>query len=185
MKFDHMTSRISVLMMVAATQFSPAAAGQLSPDAGWYHQSASLQPASHKTEVYAKDMIVSTKSLRTLGEIERLEENWNGYGAQPISKRAIELARLIVQDTFHQPRIIPTGRRSVQLEYESKDKTYLELEIFDDKVKFLIVPMRDYSEAIEGTLPVESAFYIPQMIDDLYASEGEGTWTTKNDFIVA
>ena len=73
----------------------------------------------------------------------------------------------------------------MQLDYESKDKTYLELEIFDDKVKFLIVPMRDYSEAIEETLPVESAFYIPQMIDDLYASEGEGTWTTKNDFIVA
>lgn len=70
-------------------------------------------------------------------DISKFENNWDGYNAEPINKLVLIKANslleflnknnLITDDLF----IAPTGRETVQFEYENYSK-YLEIEIFSD-----------------------------------------------------
>ena len=95
------------------------------------------------------------KSIVTLKDVSELEENWNGYGGHPISSSIIKFAlhMLLILDV--QPNIFPTGRRSLQFEYRKTDNSYLEFEIFEDKVKMLMIPNNDFGKAEMQTLDFE------------------------------
>ncbi|MCD8022174.1 MAG: hypothetical protein LUF30_04120 [Lachnospiraceae bacterium] len=87
-------------------------------------------------------------SLKRLEDIQKLEDDWNGYGARAFSSVLIEKCRLIIDELDPQPKIFPTGRQSIQLQYELDDRSYLEFEIFKDKTMCLEVPQRVYSDAV-------------------------------------
>lgn len=108
-------------------------------------------------------------SLKRLKDIEKLEANWNGYGAKPFSAALIhKCERIIVSSLSVQPSIYPTGRNSIQFQYELKDRSYLEFEIFEDKTMCLQVPERIYSKAKEETLTVSEEARIKEIVDNLY-----------------
>ena len=60
-----------------------------------------------------------------------LPNNWNGNGANAISKNIVERALKLVQKLDYQPEIFPTARDTIQFEYEKGDN-YLEIEVFID-----------------------------------------------------
>ncbi len=76
-------------------------------------------------------------SLLTLKEIAELPDNWNDNRASRFSDKLIELAKDIVNCLPVQPYIVPTARNSIQFEFETCNKEYLEFELFDDKMEFL------------------------------------------------
>ena len=39
-----------------------------------------------------------------------------------------------MRNLIHQPKIFPTGRQTIQLEYEKRNGDYLEFELFEEKV---------------------------------------------------
>ena len=87
------------------------------------------------------------ENLKRLSDIRCLEKNWNGYGAEPIGKTIIDKAEYIIKNICIQPQLFPTGRNSIQLQYEREDKSYLEFEIFADKIVCMQVPKKDYEKA--------------------------------------
>lgn len=94
-----------------------------------------------------KKAIDKTRNLRTLENIQKLENDWNGYGAESFPTDVISLSRDIVMILDYQPEIFPTGRQTVQMEYELSDRSYLEIEVYEEKIKIMEVPQRRYSEA--------------------------------------
>ena len=90
-------------------------------------------------------------NIQKLNSIKLLQKNWNGYNAEPLSDKLIEKCKEIVKKIPNnlQPSIFPTGRNSIQMQFELSDNSYLEFEIFSDKIVFLEVPKRDYSKANE------------------------------------
>lgn len=85
--------------------------------------------------------------LDRLDEIGRLTYDWNGYQAEPFSQRLIDKCKEILLCLQAAPSIYPTGRKSIQFQYRTDDNSYLEFEIFEDKVCGLWVP-RNNKEAI-------------------------------------
>jgi len=78
------------------------------------------------------------ENLNKLKDIHKhtREKNWNFYDAEPIPEIVFERARAIINelDEEHQPRFIaPTGRNSVQFEYEN-DNVYLEFEVYGNHI---------------------------------------------------
>lgn len=65
--------------------------------------------------------------------IESLEKGWNGYGADPVPRTAIDTAREIV-DAICDARldVFPTARESVQIECENDEGDYIEAEVYGD-----------------------------------------------------
>lgn len=78
-------------------------------------------------------MALIQENLDKLENISKLEENWNGYNCKPIPKEVCDFSTNIIRKLGDfQPKIFPTGRGSVQFEYE-KNEEYLEFEIFSSK----------------------------------------------------
>jgi len=71
------------------------------------------------------------ESLSRIDQIGALENNWNGNGAAAFSKEILAKTRELVSLLSEQPTILPTGRDSIQLEYEKQNGDYLEFELFE------------------------------------------------------
>lgn len=67
--------------------------------------------------------------------IRNLKNNWNYYGAKPISKEILNIASYLIKELIIQPKIFPTANGSIQLEYYDRmhPNKYLEFEIIDRK----------------------------------------------------
>lgn len=101
-----------------------------------------------------------SESMRRLDRLSELRAGWDGYDAQPVSAVAIANAREILYRLSRQPEIFPTGRGTVQMEYELDNLDYLEYEIGDEVVtRFL---SRSDGTAQTCTYPVQRA--LPDMI---------------------
>lgn len=108
------------------------------------------------------------KSINRLRDIEGLGFDWNGYGAKPFSGVLIDKCQGILEGLSVQPQIYPTGRSSIQFQYELSDKSYLEFEIFENKTMCLQVPKRIYSDAIELELTDSEDSQIKEIVDNFY-----------------
>ena len=74
------------------------------------------------------------RNLQKLSEIASFGENWNGYGAKPISSSILKRTERIIRGIFEQPDLFPTADDSIQMEYEKENGAYLEIQITDSKV---------------------------------------------------
>ena len=117
--------------------------------------------------------INKTKSIRRLDMIQKMEKDWNGYGAEPIPKDIIDLSRNIVVILDYQPNIFPTARRSIQMEYRLIDKSYLEFEIFANHISILEVPQRIYSKAIEKEISAKNYRQLSLIVSNFYGGIAE------------
>lgn len=78
------------------------------------------------------------KNWVKMEKFRSLEENWNGYGAEPLEPLLIDKAQRLIrylddrirynQDFF--PEIFPTAAGCIQLEFEPNDDYYFEIEIY-------------------------------------------------------
>lgn len=73
--------------------------------------------------------------ISKLNEIKTLKNNWNDNGASAFSETLINKVKEFINYNFYAPEIFPTATNSIQLEYENKDKEYLELEFKEDKIE--------------------------------------------------
>lgn len=80
-------------------------------------------------------MILSSlqSNINKLNSFRDLPDNWNCIGGEKIDNDVIDTSLSIICLLSHQPYIFPTGRNSVQFEYEKTNGDYLEFEIFKDK----------------------------------------------------
>lgn len=111
------------------------------------------------------------KSLERLKDIGNLEQDWNGYGAKPFSDTLIDKCEKIVSLLPVQPSIYPTGRNSIQFQYELSDRSYLEFEIFEKRTMCLQVPKRIYSEAKEMELKEAEDAQIKEIVENFYGRD--------------
>ena len=114
------------------------------------------------------------ENIKRLKEIENLPDDWNGYGAKRFSKELMKKCRKIVNSLSHQPEIYPTGRQSVQFQYQLEDESYLEFEIFEEKTMCLLVPERIYEKASEKELRGTEEKNIKEIVDNFYGRKSTG-----------
>ena len=74
-------------------------------------------------------------NLQKLDRIASYDNNWNGEGTFKFDKEIISKAKFILLSTSlnRQPKIFPTNRNTIQLEYEETNNKYLEVEVLQDK----------------------------------------------------
>ena len=87
-----------------------------------------------------------------LVNIRNLKDNWNEEGAKAFSETLVNRCWLICLKLKIQPMIYPTARDSIQFEYELEDKSYLEFEIYRDRISVLCIEKKEYDKSIAFTL---------------------------------
>lgn len=68
-------------------------------------------------------------AYRQLDDISRLEENWNGHGAQPFNDNLVALMKAILFQVKVYPEIFPLSSGEIQLEYYRDDNAYLQVKV--------------------------------------------------------
>ena len=79
------------------------------------------------------------ENINRLGSFLNLKQNWNNNNAKPFTNKLISKALNILNSLDMPPEIFPTGRDSIQFEYEKDNGDYLEFEIYANKILSLIV----------------------------------------------
>lgn len=81
------------------------------------------------------------ENMEKLKSFQALPDNWNDYGARSFDRNLIKKCiDLINSSTLrYQPDIFPTGRNSIQFEYEKSDGSYLEIEIYIDHFVYFYI----------------------------------------------
>ncbi|MCC8104949.1 MAG: hypothetical protein LIO99_02875 [Clostridiales bacterium] len=111
-------------------------------------------------------------NIRRLKEIGHLSDDWNGYGAGAFSSALIDKCNTIINGLDIQPDVYPTGRQSIQMQYELEDRSYLEFEIFEDKTLCLKVHRRIYSNATTMQITENESERVRGIVEDFF---GHGT----------
>ena len=88
---------------------------------------------------------------KRLNEFQGLQKGWNGYGAPPIPESVLNRSRRFASALDRKAEVFPTGRESVQFEFDN-----IEVEIFESSVEILKdsngsmkVSVEDLDEVIE------------------------------------
>lgn len=98
--------------------------------------------------------ISALPNLKKISEIEKLEDNWNGYGARKFDSPVIRNAKRMLYALKQQPFVSPTARQSIQMEFEKENGDYFEIEVFAERIDvFLSID----SEEKEKSFPLEAA----------------------------
>ncbi|MCA0234022.1 MAG: hypothetical protein LCH91_26435 [Bacteroidetes bacterium] len=80
------------------------------------------------------------QNKKKIESFKQLPKNWNMAGALQYDKNFIDNVELLLVNTAIQPKIFPTGRNSIQFEYEKDNGDYLEFEIFNNsKISYLSI----------------------------------------------
>jgi hypothetical protein len=78
-------------------------------------------------------------NVKKLNSYKKLEANWNLSNAEPFTEELIDKIISELSNLETQPKVFPTGRNSIQLEYEKQNGDYLEFEIFENKINYLLI----------------------------------------------
>lgn len=119
--------------------------------------------AEREVNVVCKD----TDYMR-LDQILHLPDDWNGYGAKRFTSTLVEKCQSIFCVLPVAPHIYPTGRQSIQFQYELPDRSYLEFEIFEKRTMCLLVPQRQYSRAETKEFTSHEIEKIKEMVIKFY-----------------
>jgi len=83
---------------------------------------------------------------RKIESIKNLKYNWNDNNAEPFDNALLESVSSLINRLDYQPKLFPTGRKSIQLEYH-KGTDYLEFEIFINKTNYFLKKGNDMTES--------------------------------------
>jgi len=86
---------------------------------------------------------------QTLIHLKNLKSNWNGYNSKPINEEVIQITEDIISQLDYQPKVFPTGRGTIQIEFFKDQNNQLEIEIFE---KELFMYKIENGEEIESTI---------------------------------
>lgn len=103
-------------------------------------------------------------NIKLLESYALLKDNWNGTGANTFSRDFIDFAIGILLKLDQSPMVFPTGRSSVQFEYEKQNGDYLEFEIFENK-EILCFKIKN---GIESN-PAANTDNLNQILEEFYA----------------
>ncbi len=113
-------------------------------------------------------MSINIDSLHeTIDYLGKLPYDWNHNGAQPFSPKLIDRCHKILDCLSYRPFIAPTACGSIQFEYEKDNGDYLEIEVFEDKVKMYtktMIYLEGYQNIDQDYTPDD----INQIVEDFY-----------------
>ena len=108
------------------------------------------------------------ENMDRLSDISKMENDWDGYDSPQINSAVIENARTFIKKIYKQPLLFPTGRNSIQMQYELADNSYLEFEICANKVLCVKVPKRVYSNALFEKFDTLQMERINEIVKEFY-----------------
>lgn len=129
-----------------------------------------IQQPDYIDNVSTKEMLSRPEDmLKAFGKLRNIlkyGENWDGDGGKPFDTKLIEATKNILLGISVQPEIFPTGRGSIQMEYEGTNESYLEIEIKSQDKATVYMVRKDGTETEKDIAPDVTC--INRFIEEFY-----------------
>ena len=96
------------------------------------------------------------KMLAMRASPELRQEGWNGYSALPLTDELFDIGEKLL-NVFEKGElhICPTGRNTLQFEWENEQRDYFEIELYPNgQMSIVFVRNGDFNTAIQGDIGV-------------------------------
>ena len=87
-----------------------------------------------------------------------------------VTEKVIDNTLNVVFHLVRQPEIFKTGRNSIHLQFELPDRSYMELEVFEERITCMIVPKREYKDVVYPKIKLGDMRSINKIVGDFYGS---------------
>lgn len=105
------------------------------------------------------------ENLKKIDAFKELEQNWNQNNAEPFSETLLDNVAETLLHLIVQPKVFPTARQTIQLEFEKDNGDYLEFEVGVNSTNYLKI-----TGDVEQEEVIASDFTLfNKMIKDFYA----------------
>ncbi|MEQ6376304.1 hypothetical protein RZN25_05625 [Bacillaceae bacterium S4-13-56] len=129
-------------------------------------ESASTQRLNTQYYKQVKEYQKKRFNLQKLYSFKELELNWNNNQGLPFDREIILFCIDIVSSLTKQPDVFPTGRNSIQLEYEKENGEYLEFEVFQNQIN--VFYMNGNDDEKEDILSITEKNQINEIVSEFY-----------------
>jgi len=93
-----------------------------------------------------------TMSFAKLDIIKQYPEGWDGEDADIISERLIDMIKVLLDGLGLQPEIAAAPSGSILLHYETCSRSFLNFNIFEDRLIYSYIKQGNFKKAITGTV---------------------------------
>lgn len=109
-----------------------------------------------------------TRNVELLSEIITTQEEGD---EDYVSETVVDNALRIIFHIIRQPRLFRTFENSIHMQFETEDRSYLEFEVFEDRMTCMLVPQRDYERALHPEVSLSDMKGINKIVGDFYGIE--------------
>ena len=106
--------------------------------------------------------------LRNIRLLELIRETQNIDDEDYVSDTVVDNALKIVFFLKHQPELFKTYENSINMQFESEDGSYLEFEVFENRISSMMVPERDYDRAVFPVVELGDMKSIDRIVGEFY-----------------
>lgn len=131
------------LPLVEETTINYKFGGNISPEYSAIQTTNTSTFNARNNQVFLIELLENKKKLESF---KKLNFNWNLAYANKFDEAFIDKISSQLANIQIQPKVFPTGRNSIQLEYEKENGDYLELEIFEQSVSCLKIKNNQENE---------------------------------------
>lgn len=105
------------------------------------------------------------KEIQRLDEIAALPDNWNANGAKAFSSSLIEKCKRILIELSYAPEIYPAAIDAIQFEYSRSNGDSLELEIYEDRIRWFKVQTTEFGIWEDGEINEDEISQIVSLVE--------------------
>ena len=106
--------------------------------------------------------------MSNISLLEEIKETQKEDEDDYVSDRVIDNALKLVFNLEHQPELFKTHENSINMQFETKDGSYLEFEVFEDRITCMIVPQRNYDKAGYPQVSLDNTDEINAIVRGVY-----------------
>ncbi len=133
------------------------------------HYSFLLQPLgltnSHAQKETAIFLVTRQRIRDKIDSFRTLKENWNQNNAEPFDEKLLDIVQEITDNLTQLPKVFPTARQTIQLEFEKENGDYLEFEIgLENTMLLTIVNDKETEKTVRSDFKLFN-----EIIDKFYA----------------
>lgn len=117
---------------------------------------------------YTKSNDRTDSRMSNISLLEEIKETQKKDEEDYVSDRVIDNALKLVFNLEHQPELFKTRENSINMQFEANDGSYLEFEVFEDRITCMIVPQRNYDEAVYPQVSLDNIGEINAIVRGFY-----------------
>ncbi len=119
---------------------------------------------------FSKNIYISESRMSNIGLLNEIKETQSKDDEDYVTEKVIDNTLRILFNLDHQPELFKTYENSINMQFELKDGSYLEFEVFEDRITSMMVPERDYDKAVFPAVSLEDVDNINRIVGEFYGN---------------